>query len=101
MPIILYLYHPGLGSVLPLVMLSIILHFNLLEITQKQWDDVFCYGLAQSWCLYPFAGIKSGLVALSWLTVVLWSNQVPERYKLKWDYAEIAHGLVIGLVSVM
>jgi len=101
LPLALYFYRPDPMNIIPMVVLSIVFHFNLDEIEEKDWDDVFCYGLAQAWCLAWVNPIVSGLVALSWLLVVLASNKLPERMKLPWAWCELIQGLVIGLVFVL
>lgn len=84
------------SEIIPIIVLCIILHYNLDEIEEKDWDDVSCYGLAQAWCLYPMAGIWSGVVGLWWIVGVLWSNLANEKFKLKWHYVELIHGFLIG-----
>jgi hypothetical protein len=100
-PLALFLYDPNVMNIIPMVILSLILHFNLTEIETKEWDDVFCYGFAQAWCLSWLAGPYSIWVGLVWITGVLASNKFPERFKLDWKYVELIFGFTLGLVCLL
>jgi hypothetical protein len=84
-----------------MLILCAIFHFNLDEVEEKDWDDVFCYGVAQSWCLWWIGGISSIWASITWLFGVWASNCLPERFKLDWKYVELAQGFVIGAIVIM
>lgn len=77
--------------------MALILCFNLDEIEEKDWDDVFCYGMALSACFYPFSGIYSYIVGLWWTGGVLLSNvQLGPYHKLDWKYVEVGMGIAMA-----
>lgn len=91
LPALLYILT---GNLLSMAIFSLICHFKLDEIEERDWDDVFCYGLAQAWCFYFISGYASILIALSWTVGVICSNNF--KYRLPWHWVEFLHGLVIG-----
>lgn len=98
------------NTVLTPAILSLITHFNLKEIEERRWEDIVCYGLAQAWCFFAFAGLWSLLIALWWVVGVFLSNigipikftkDGPEVHKLDWKYVELIHGGLIGLMLLI
>jgi hypothetical protein len=101
-PALLFAYDPNKLNILPMLILCLILHFNLDEIEENDMDDVFCYGMAQSWCMWWLAGPYSVLVGLTWITGVLLSNrELLYKFKLDWKYVELAQGFVLGGVCLL
>lgn len=80
------------------LMLSVMLHYNLDEIEEKDWDDVSCYGLAQAWC-FSYLGAISGILALWWILGVVLSNIKIFKNKLDWFYVELGQGALIGALT--
>jgi len=99
LPLSVVLYTQSMYSIVPMLLFSLICHFNLDEIEERDWDDVCCYGLAQAFCFYYIAGFNSIAVASSWVFGTLWSNNGPK--KLPWHWVEFLHGLIIGLVVIL
>jgi hypothetical protein len=77
------------------VVLCAVLCFNLDEIEERDYDDVFCYGLAQAWC-FAFSPF-SLILALHWVGATWLSNKF-NRYD--WAYVEVAQGALIGALLV-
>jgi hypothetical protein len=93
------------GWIFPMIIFSIITHFNLQEIEDRRWEEIFLYGMGQAWC-FLFAGLASGLIGAWWITGVYLSNigltlySSKKLFKLDWFWVEIVQGLVIGLICV-
>lgn len=81
------------------LLLSVILHFNLDEIEERDWDDVATYGFAQSFALHP-AGWLAAAPGVWWIIGVLWSNIGIKGHRLGWHWVEFIHGLMIGTVGL-
>lgn len=102
------------GWIIPMVVFSIITHFNIQEIEDRRWDDVATYGFAQAWC-FAGAGYASGLIGAWWFAGTWLSNigcRAPAKWRLRlgdftgdwrldWFWVEVIQGCLIGLVSVL
>ena len=97
-PLVIFISFPSINVALTMILMGIVLSFNLDEIEEKDWDDVFCYGLALSACLFLVSGIYSILVAFTWLVGVLLSNK---WNRVDWKYVEIARGASIALSVII
>ncbi len=93
------------GAIIPMIVFSAITHFNLQEIEERRWEEVFCYGMSQAWC-FLFAGLASGFVGAWWIVGVYLSNigialfKDRARFKIDWFWVELIQGCIIGLICV-
>jgi len=83
-----------------MVILSAILHFNLDEVEERDWDDVACYGMAQTACFIAMSGVWAWVLGLWWLLGTYWSNNGENEYRLDWKYVEIVQGFLIGALFI-
>ena len=93
----LVLMNFSLTALVFMSILCLILHFNLNEIGERDWDDVACYGFAQAFCL-SFSGLWAILVGAWWFIGTYCSNNdTPILKRLNWKYVELGQGAMIGL----
>jgi hypothetical protein len=112
-PLAVALYAWDWWMIPPALLLCGILHFNLDEIEERDWDDVASYGFAQAFCFYK-AGILASIVGAWWMLGVYMSNhdlpflkqRVPstergyQGVRLDWWWVEYLQGAVIGVATV-
>ncbi len=79
-----------------MIILSLITHFNLQEIEDRNWEEIALYGFGQAWCFSILSGFWSGLLAAFWILGVWISNESPWAGKFDWRYVELTQGAVMG-----
>lgn len=96
-PLLVWIINPTLEQAILCVALGAILSFNLKEIAQRDWEEIFLHGFGIAACIWNLAGVYALAVPFWWLIGVYWSNIGINKHKLGWHWVELIRGLVIGL----
>jgi len=108
-PLVLFLYSMSVEQAILSVLLAVIFTFNLDEIEEVNYEEIFLHGLGVSYCLFNVAGWFGAVVAVWWTvgtalsnfgidnryTLALWDSF--RRWRLDWKWVEIGRGACMGL----
>lgn len=120
LPLLVWLFYPTYERAFFSIVLSVIISFNLDEIEDRNWEEIFLYGFGISFCLWTLGGLWALLPGAWWILGVYWSNFGLQTFwsarapghggpepiywwagKIDWKYVEIVRGFLIGLAVVM
>ena len=100
-PLLVWLNNRTLDQAILCVALGAILSFNLKEIAERDWEEVFLHGFGIAAVLWPTAGRWALLVPAWWVLGVFWSNIGILGRKIGWHWVELIRGAMIGLALAL
>lgn len=100
-PMLVWLLNPTFEQAVLCIALGAILSFNLKEIPQRDWEEVFLHGFGIGAVLLPTAGLWALLVPIWWVFGVYWSNIGFLGNRIGWHWVELIRGFTIGLALAL
>ena len=112
LPLAVFCVEPTVSRAVFSLSLGLVLTFDLDEIEDRRWEEVFLHGFAISACLWTITGWWSWMVWAWWVVGVYLSNLGLTHidnvsgtrrpfWKLDWKWVEIGRGFLIGLACTL
>lgn len=96
-PAALFFLLPSWTGLASCVLLAVIFSFNLDEIEERRWEEMFLWSAVFFYALLPFCGLWGLIPAVWWLLGIILSNYGIAGRKLPWHYVEALRGAFIAL----
>ncbi len=100
LPALVFSLNPTFDQTLLAIVMGAILSFNLKEIGQRDWEEVFLHGFGLAAALWPIAGKVALIIPVWWLVGIYLSNIGIGRKRLGWHWVELIRGALIGVCLI-
>ena len=79
------------------LLLCALFTFNLKEIEQRDWEEIFLWSFAFAVSMWQVSGLYGVIPAVWWIVGIYLSNYGIKGRKLPWQYVELMRGALIPI----